>query len=198
MPQKAAMKVSHRSSPLAEQFEFLRGLIASPKGVGAIAPSSAALARAIAAQADPDRPGPVLELGPGTGVVTEALIARGFRADRITAIEYDPEFVRRVRERCPGVNVIQGDAFALDTTLKPEDTGFCAIISGIPLLNWPIERRKALIEGALARVQPGAPLIQFSYGLTPPMPATERFDVRRAAVIWANLPPARVWVYRSR
>lgn len=198
MPQKAAMKVSHRSSPLAEQFEFLRGLIASPKGVGAIAPSSAALARAIAAQADPDKPGPVLELGPGTGVVTEALIARGFRADRITAIEYDPEFVRRVRERCPGVNVIQGDAFALDTTLKPEDTGFCAIISGIPLLNWPVERRKALIEGALARVQPGAPLIQFSYGLTPPMPATERFDVRRAAVIWANLPPARVWVYRSR
>ncbi len=198
MPDKAAAKISTRASPLAEQFDFLRGLIASPKGVGAIAPSSAALARAIALQADPDQPGGVLELGPGTGVVTEALIARGFAANRITAIEYDPEFVRRVRERCPGVNVIEGDAFDLNTTLRSEDTGYCAIISGIPLLNWPQERRQALIEGALKRVKPQAPFIQFSYGLTPPMPATDRFSVRRAAVIWANLPPARVWVYRAR
>ena len=197
MPDKAAAKISPRTNPLAEQFDFLRGLIASPKGVGAIAPSSAALARAIALQADPDQPGGVLELGPGTGVVTEALIARGFAADRITAIEYDPEFVRRVRERCPGVNVIEGDAFDLGTTLKPEDTGYCAIISGIPLLNWPQERREALIEGALKRVRPHGPFIQFSYGLTPPMPATKQFSVRRAAVIWANLPPARVWVYRA-
>ncbi len=198
MPHKAAVKISTRTSPLAEHFEFLRGLIASPKGVGAIAPSSAALARAIALQADPDQPGDVLELGPGTGVVTEALIARGFRPERITAIEYDPEFVRRVRERCPGVHVIEGDAFALDRTLRPEDSGCCAVISGIPLLNWPQERRQALIEAALDRVRPHAPFIQFSYGLTPPMPATDRFEVRRAAVIWANLPPARVWVYRSR
>lgn len=198
MPDKAAVKISTRTSPLAEQFEFLRGLIASPKGVGAIAPSSAALARAIALQADPDQPGEVLELGPGTGVVTEALIARGFEPERITAIEYDPEFVRRVRERCPGVNVIEGDAFALNRTLRPEDTGYCAIISGIPLLNWPPDRRQALIAAALDRVRPHAPFIQFSYGLTPPVPATDRFDVRRAAVIWANLPPARVWVYRAR
>ena len=198
MPHKAAVKITTRTSPLAEQFEFLRGLIASPKGVGAIAPSSAALARAIALQADPDQPGGVLELGPGTGVVTEALIARGFGAGRITAIEYDPEFVRRVRERCPGVNVIEGDAFALNRTLRPEDTGYCAIISGIPLLNWPQERRQALIEGALERVRPHAPFIQFSYGLTPPVPATDGFEVSRAAVIWANLPPARVWVYRTR
>lgn len=184
---------------LSEQFEFLRGLIASPKGVGAIAPSSPALTRAIAEAADPERQGPVLELGPGTGVVTEALIARGFSPERITAIEYDADFVRRVRRRCPGVNVIEGDAFALQETLGPPQAhSFAAVVSGIPLLNWPVAARRGLIEDALQRLQPGAPFIQFSYGLTPPVPSNERFSVRRAAVIWANLPPARVWVYTAR
>ena len=193
--------MSHKAqaSPIAEQWDFLRGLIASPKGVGAITPSSPALARAIAAQVDPARDGPVLELGPGTGVVTEALIRRGVAADRIAAVEFDPDFVERVRERCPGVNVIEGDAFALSETLgKPNGAAFAAVISGIPLLNWPLAARRALIEDALARLQPGAPFVQFSYGLTPPMPATDSFAVKRAAVIWANLPPARVWIYSPR
>lgn len=187
------------SGPMSEHWQFLRGMIASPKGVGAIAPSSPALARAIAAEVDPARPGPVLELGPGTGVVTEALLERGIAPERVTAIEYDRDFVSRVRKRCPGVNVIEGDAFDLETTLNGTGkSGFAAIVSGIPLLNWPMPERQRLIEDALSRLQPGAPFVQFSYGLTPPMPATRTFAVRRAAVVWANLPPARVWVYSPR
>lgn len=191
------MSAKANASPLAEQWDFLRGLIASPKGVGAIAPSSPALAAAIAREVDMARPGPVLELGPGTGVVTEALVKRGIAPERITALEYDPDFVARVRQRCPGVNVVQGDAFNLTDTLGP-DGGFAAVVSGIPLLNWPVSKRRALIEDALGRLQPGAPFVQFSYGLTPPMPATDSFTVRRAAVVWINLPPARVWVYAPR
>jgi len=187
------------ASPIAEHWEFLRGLIASPKGVGAIAPSSPALARAIARQVDPAMPGPVLELGPGTGVVTEALIEHVIAPERITAVEYDSDFVGRVRARCPGVTVIQGDAFNLTETLGTANGhAFAGIVSGIPLLNWPLAARRGLIDDALGRLQPGAPFVQFSYGLTPPMPATDSFTVKRAAVIWANLPPARVWVYRPR
>ena len=104
-----------------------------------------------------------------------------------------------MRARCPGVNVIQGDAFNLTETLgRPPAADYAGIVSGIPLLNWPLPARRALIEDALARLQPGAPYVQFSYGLTPPMPATDSFTVRRAAVVWANLPPARVWVYAPR
>jgi phosphatidylethanolamine/phosphatidyl-N-methylethanolamine N-methyltransferase len=193
------MVIKAQVNPMSEHWEFLRGLIASPKGVGAIAPSSPALARAIARQIDPARPGPVLELGPGTGVVTEALIERGIAPGRITAVEYDTDFVARVRARCPGVNVIQGDAFNLSETLgKPNGEAYAGIISGIPLLNWPVPARRALIDDALARLQPGSVFVQFSYGLTPPMPETNSFTVRRAAVVWANLPPARVWVYAPR
>src|ERR1700761_2460661 len=99
------------SNTAAEHLHFLKGLIARPKNVGAITPSSPALSRAIAQQVDPFVPGPVLELGPGTGVVTEALIERGVAPERITAIEYDPDFVKMVTERCPGVRVLRGDAF---------------------------------------------------------------------------------------
>jgi len=187
------------ANALSEHWEFLRGLIASPKSVGAIAPSSPALARAIAREIDPAAPGAVLELGPGTGVVTEALIERGFAPARITAIEYDPDFAVRVSARCPGVTVIQGDAFNLAQTLgHANGTAFAAVISGLPLLNWPMATRRGLIEGALARLAPGAPFVQFSYGLTPPVPECAEFSVQRTALIWANIPPARVWVYRAR
>lgn len=183
------------SNTAAQHLDFLRGLIARPKNVGAIAPSSPALSRAIAREIDPTVPGPVLELGPGTGVVTEALIERGIAPERITAIEYDPEFAKMVQHRFPKVHVVRGDAFDLTKTLG--DGGpFAGIVSGLPLLNHPIERRRALIEGALGRLKPGAPYVQFSYGTRPPIEPTAGATVRRAAVVWLNLPPARVWVYK--
>jgi phosphatidylethanolamine/phosphatidyl-N-methylethanolamine N-methyltransferase len=180
-----------------EQLQFLKGLIARPKNVGAIAPSSPALAKAIARQIDLSIPGAVLELGPGTGVVTEAIIERGIAPDRITAIEYDPDFTAMVKRRFPNVNVVQGDAFDFIRTLGlKDDDRFAAIISGLPLLNHPPERRQILIESALARLKPGAPYIQFSYGMNPPIAAPAGTTVKRAALILMNLPPARVWVYR--
>ena len=182
----------------SEHLNFIRGLIVRPKNVGAITPSSPALAKAIAAQVDPKRPGPVLELGPGTGVVTEALIERGVAEDRLIAIEYDPDFTKMVRHRFPRARVLRGDAFAfarmLDGTV---DQPYAAIVSGLPLLNFPVEKRRELIEAALDRLQPGAPYVQFSYGTKPSIPGTERYTVKRAALVWKNLPPARVWVYRK-
>jgi phosphatidylethanolamine/phosphatidyl-N-methylethanolamine N-methyltransferase len=159
-----------------EHLHFLKGLIARPKNVGAIAPSSPALSQAIARQVDPTVEGPVLELGPGTGVVTEALIERGIAPERITAVEYDPDFAKMVADRFPKVHVVQGDAFDLKKTLgNGNGETFAAIVSGLPLLNHPVERRRALIEGALAKLKPGAPYVQFSYGFEPPIPAPAGF-----------------------
>jgi phosphatidylethanolamine/phosphatidyl-N-methylethanolamine N-methyltransferase len=190
--------MTRASISIQDQWRFLRGLIERPKNVGAIAPSSPALARAIAAQVDPKADGPVLELGPGTGVITEALIARGIAPKRITAVEYDPEFAEMVRGRFPDVNVIEGDAFELVHTLHREDgdAPFAAVVSGLPLLNFPPHKRAALIDGALSRLKPGAPFVQFSYGLNSPAVPPKDFTVTRAALVWKNLPPARVWVYR--
>ena len=173
--------------------------MARPKSIGAIVPSSRALARAIAAQTDPSRPGPILELGPGTGVITEALLQRGIAAERLTLVEYDTDMAQSLTRRFPGVTVIEGDAFDLGRTLGPRaEQNFSAIVSGLPLLNFPFPRRHSFMEGVCRLLSPGAPFVQFSYGVNPPVAAPPGFGVSRAAMIWANLPPARVWVYRKK
>ena len=183
---------------LADNLRFLRALVARPKNVGAVFPSGPALARAIARQVDPARDGPVLELGPGTGVMSAALLEPGIAPDRLTLVEFDPDFVRHNHARFPGVRVIQGDAFDLDHTLHgTPQLPFSAIISGLPLLNFPVAMRKRLVDGALMRLAPGAPFVQFSDGTKAPVAAPPGSSVTRAAMVWANIPPARVWVYRK-
>lgn len=189
---------SVKSNPLREQLLFLRGLIANPTGVGAIAPSSPALARAVAAQVDPRRDGPVLELGPGTGSMTRELIARGIAPERMVAIEWDRHFAKALADEFPAIRVIRGDAFDLDGNLPRRSGPFAAIISGIPLLNHSLEKRRALVEAAFRHLVPGGPLIQFSYGFHSPVKAPPEISVRLAAFVWKNLPPATVWVYRRR
>ncbi|MGD0144480.1 MAG: rRNA adenine N-6-methyltransferase family protein [Rhizomicrobium sp.] len=184
---------------IADQIRFLGRLIARPSQVGAVAPSSPALARAMAAQIDPSWSGQILELGPGTGVVTAALIARGIAPERIVSIEYDPDFAKLVAQRFPGVRVVPGDAYDLRATLG--DTlraPFAAIVSSLPLLNEAPARRQNLIETAFDLIAPAAPFVQFSYGLHSPVPPSGTVAVTRAALVLLNLPPARVWVYRRK
>jgi phosphatidylethanolamine/phosphatidyl-N-methylethanolamine N-methyltransferase len=190
--------VTAPTDTLTDNLRFLRALIARPKNIGALAPSSRALARAIARQIDPALPGPVLELGPGTGVVTSAILEHGIAPDRLTVIEYDADFAAAIAARFHGVHVIQGDAFDLKRTLGARLTEpFAAIVSGIPLLNFPVPRRLAYMEMLAQQLAPGAPLIQFSYGMHAPVVPPAGHSVHRAALVWANLPPARVWVYRK-
>jgi phosphatidylethanolamine/phosphatidyl-N-methylethanolamine N-methyltransferase len=190
--------VTVKADAISDNLRFLRALIARPQNVGAIAPSSRGLARAIARQIDPARPGPVLELGPGTGVITNALLERGIAPGRLTAVEFDPDLAAALAARFHGVRILEGDAFDLARTLATRDSEpFAGIVSGLPLLNFPMARRRTLIDGALARLAPGAPLVQFSYGMHAPVVPPAGCSVHRAALVWANLPPARVWVYRK-
>jgi phosphatidylethanolamine/phosphatidyl-N-methylethanolamine N-methyltransferase len=184
---------------MADGFRFFRTWLSKPVLTGAISPSGKALARAMARPVDADSRWPVLELGPGTGPVTAALIAHGVAAERIVALEYNPEFCALLVKRFRGLNVVEGDAFDLATSLPPGLAGpYAAVVSSLPLLNSPPEARQALISDALGRVLPGGGLIQFSYGMRPPVAAVDgRFTVERIALVLANLPPARVWLYRS-
>ena len=185
------------TTSLADNFRFLKALINRPKLVGAVIPSSPALARAMARQIDPAA-GPVLEVGPGTGVISEAILERGVTPGRLTLVEYDEELARHLAARFPRVQVIQGDAFDLNRTLRSHgDVPFGAIVSSLPLLNHPMARRLAYMEAVTRRLAPGAPLIQFSYGAHAPVVPPPGFAVVRTAQVWANIPPAKVWVYRK-
>lgn len=139
-----------------------------------------------------DISGNVLELGPGSGVFTAALLKRGLPPHRLTVIEYDETFATALRRQFPAVCVLQGDAFDFKALIG--DMRFSSVVSGLPLLNYPKEKGSALIANALAR---GASFVQFSYGWNAPVPAPKHATVTLAARIWRNLPPAAVWVYSS-
>lgn len=186
-----------RAGGLQEKIQFLRGLMASPAGVSAILPSSRALADALAAPI-PLTDGRILELGPGTGAVTEAIIARGIAPSRVVAVEYDRVFADLLNERFPGLYVLQGDALNLKSVLGTPRESYAAVVSGLPLINFSMRTRRAVIDDALARMKPGAPFIQVSYRGKPAVPPSHDLTVERAAFVWRNVPPGYVWVYRRR
>jgi phosphatidylethanolamine/phosphatidyl-N-methylethanolamine N-methyltransferase len=185
------------TTTLADNFRFLRALIARPKNIGAIMPSSPALADAIARQIDANA-APVLEVGPGTGVITDAILRRGVAAESLTLVEYDEDMARHLAAHYAKARVFQGDAFDLDATLGPVNgSPFAAIVSGVPLLNHAMSRRQDFMAGLVSRLMPGAPLIQFSYGAQAPVVPPPGYTVTRTASVLANIPPAKVWVYRK-
>src|ERR1700720_636080 len=103
--------------PLDDEVRFIRSWIEKPLSIGAVTPSSRVLARAMAAYVDPASKGPVIELGPGTGPVTEALVAQGVDPSRLVLVGFDPTFCRLLQKRYPAATVLQGDAYSLKRLL---------------------------------------------------------------------------------
>jgi phosphatidylethanolamine/phosphatidyl-N-methylethanolamine N-methyltransferase len=182
-----------------DEFRFFRSLIEKPLTVGAVAPSGKALARVMANYVDPAVPGPIVELGPGTGPVTEALVERGIDRARLTLVEYDPEFCRHLRQRFPGVHVVQGDAYNLKHTLASVlNEPAAAFVSGLPLFNKPLKMRLDLLDQAFTLMKADAPFVQFTYNAISPIPRSHgRVRAEASGRVWRNFPPARVWVYRT-
>lgn len=182
---------------MRDQIRFLKSLAERPRMTGAVAPSGPGLAKKMASHVDPAGTLPIVELGPGTGVVTKALIERGVAPARIIAIEYSPDFCRLLEKRFPGVTVIQGDAYDLDRTLGGRAPRVANVVSSLPLVARPIEDRTRLIEAGLARTDGPAPFIQFSYTFKGPVyPVPDTFTASASGWVWMNMPPARVWLYR--
>lgn len=187
---------------LAEKFDdelkFFKGWIDKPKAVGSITPTSAIAARRMASIVNPDSGLPVLELGPGTGVVTRAILALGVKPEKLYSIEYSENFVRHLREQFSEVNIIQGDAFNLDETLGDRrDMVFDSVVSGVPLLNFPTEQRIRYVEDLLNRIPAGRPVMQLTYGpFSPVPPGRGNYTVERYEFILRNIPPTQLWLYR--
>ena len=187
-----------RGIRLDDEVRFIRSWIERPLSTGAVTPSGKILARAMARYVDPRSNGPVVELGPGTGPVTEALVEAGVDPSRLVLVESNPAFCRILRARYPQATLVQGDAYSmrrlLDTLLLQPAA---AVVSGLPLVTKPITMRLRLIRDAFDVMLPGAPFVQFTYSVAAPLPKRfGGFSVEASERIWMNIPPARVWVYR--
>ncbi len=181
-----------------EEIRFFKGMMQGPKTVGSIVPTSSITARKMASVASPHSDLPVLELGPGTGAITKAILAHGVKPEKLVAIEYSTDFYEHLVRLYPGVNFINGDAFDLDRTLGVfKDQTFDSVISGIPLLNFPMQARIALLESLLDRMPAGRPVVQISYGAVSPIVANaDRYSIHHFDFIVRNIPPAQLWIYR--
>lgn len=194
-----------KKSPMADEARFLKSWLDKPLVTGAVSPSSKALAAKMASYVDPSIPGPVIELGPGTGPVTDALLRRGIAEERLVLLEFNPEFCALLARRFPKATIIRGDAYALSASLLAGlgnaaiTAPAAAVMSSLPLFTKPEAQRLGLLRSAFELLVPGAPFIQFTYATVSPMPLRpDWFDATVSPRIWLNLPPACVWVYRDR
>jgi phosphatidylethanolamine/phosphatidyl-N-methylethanolamine N-methyltransferase len=186
---------------LSDSTVFLREWLANPQRTGAVAPSSPMLGAAMARWLPRNPESYVLELGPGTGAVTDALLKYGLREDRLIGIDNNPALANILRKRFPLAQIITGDAWDLDTLLAelPAPVGSVgAVISSLPLLNFPKEQADALARKIRAALEPRGRWVQYTYHILKDRSrGGEEFRLIASKIVWFNLPPARVSVYQK-
>jgi len=180
---------------------FWRECFRRSQQIGAIAPSSKSLAKAMARWLPTDSGSIVLELGPGTGAITQALLERGLSHHRLVAIEKSPKLADLLRERFPAIRVITGDAGELDGLLQKHVRGahgVGVVISSLPLRRFTPEAAELVARKVHAVLRPAGNWVQYSYHLgNKRHKGASYFRLLWSNVVWWNLPPARVSVYQK-
>jgi len=191
-------RIAHRTvNPLAL---FAKEILANPRGMGAACPSSPFLARAMAAPVAPHEEGLVLELGGGTGAVTEALLRRGVAPERLVVLEISHTLAQHLRRRFSRLRIVEGDAAELQRLLGEDYRRITTVVSSLPLRSLPHHKVRAIGAQLAPLLAQGASLIRFTYDLRQ---RSERdlglhpHLIRAGSeIVWRNLPPARVDVFR--
>lgn len=180
----------------ADFVRFFRSWVRNPLRVAAVAPSSASLAQIMTSEIGADT-GQVLELGPGTGVFTRALLSRGVEQSGLTLIEYGPEFIAQLKERFPSARVMQMDAARLACAPTIAGERFGAVVSGLPLLSMSPRKITSILSGAFTLLRPGGAFYQFTYGprCPVPRPILDRLGLKAVRIggTMFNVPPASVY-----
>lgn len=186
-------------SCLKDSSVFLRQWASAPRSIGAIAPSSPMLAASMAALV-PEGPGLIIELGPGTGSVTRALLNRGIAPQDLILVEHSPEFCRSLSCRFPQLTILNGDAARLRELLPPElaRQPVKAVVSSLPLVSLPEESRTAIIAQMRSCIAQHGVIIQYTYALWKPSILQQTGCMRDSSrITLCNLPPARIERFRT-
>lgn len=187
---------------LKDKMVFLKSWIRSPRAVGAIAPSSKSLARAVMRQIDPLHPGWIIELGAGTGAMTEALLEQGVSPLRLLVIERSSDLSDILKGRFPDLKIVTDDAANLKDILERyKVTEVHTIVSSLPLLSLKARVRKAVLAQIADILGTTGIFVQYSYRHTSPISRDQlkryQLSAKRVGFIWFNIPPASVWRYQS-
>lgn len=182
----------------AESALFFRHWLRHPLEIGAFLPSSAAVGRAMAKAVAFDRPGAILELGGGTGAVTESLLEAGCPAERLIVVEREIAMTALLRRRFDKVRVVEGDACAIATILGTLGvTRLAAIVSSLPIKWFPIAGQRAVIMPCLDLAGDGGSFIQLTNAMVSPVAMSAlALSGEEIARVWSQFPPVQIWRYR--
>lgn len=189
--------LSHKNSPKNEKILFLKRVFKNPRGLGAVLPSSKALADFIAQHAKKEEDDFIVEVGAGTGSFTRSLLENGVRPEQLIVVELDTELCTYLKAQFPKVTILQGNALDLETLLPAHLKGHVrSVISGIPLINLSKNEQQKLFASLGQVLHPFGQILQFTYGPISPF-AHRRFGLKakRLGLILKNIPPATVWQY---
>lgn len=178
---------------------FLSLWLQKPLQIAAVTPSGKRLAQVMAALVDFDRPGPVLELGAGTGGLTRGLLEAGCPRERLIAVEREPKLAVALERSFPGIATIVGDATALGGHVARLGVDrLCAVVSSLPIKWFPVAAQRAVVEPCLALLGPGGAFLQMTNAFASPI-AIRPLGIAgaRVAYVWRNLPPAQIWAYST-
>jgi phosphatidylethanolamine/phosphatidyl-N-methylethanolamine N-methyltransferase len=185
---------------IADTALFFGLWLRKPLQIAAICPSGATVAAAMARLVDPARPGPVLELGAGTGSITRGLLAAGWPLERIIAYERESRLVDILRREIRGIRAVVGDATDLERQLHWLGIDrLSAVVSSLPIKWFPREAQCAVLRPCFARLGPDGHFLQLTNAFSSPLPI-EPLGIagREAARVWRNVPPAQIWAYTPR
>jgi phospholipid N-methyltransferase len=191
-----------------EQLHFFGRFLRNPRDIGAVAPSSRVLARAMVDGLELDGAVRVVELGPGMGSFTAAIRERLGPSGRLLAIDVEPTFVASIQRRWPGVDVVCASASTLPELaaargLVPVDH----VISGLPFASLPGPVTRGILQGIEKTLRPGGTFTAFQYVYSYGLPAAIAFrrDMNArmggrmtARLVMRNIPPAFVLRWQRR
>jgi len=173
---------------------FLSEIARAPRQMGTVWPSSPALAEAMARWLPTDSNEPVLELGPGTGIVTEKLLAAGLPEERLIAVEKSERMAGYLQRRFPRAKIFQGDALQLSQLLGGQKVA--GVFSSLPLKVFTPQEADQLTREIECVLLPGHNWVQYSYQIVNGHAPSQAFHATDSEIVWQNLPPAKVSVYQ--
>ena len=182
--------------PANDALSFLMAWTLAPLRLGSVTPAGSSLAALITREIGPET-GPVLELGPGTGPFTRALLERGVSEKDLTLIEEDADFATLLMRRFPAARIFKMDAVGLRYPPLFDGPIVGAAISSLPFRRMSPRRSFAILEGVFDALRPGAALYQYTLGSRCPFDQTllDRLDLEatRLGRTFRNFPPATVY-----
>src|SRR5271157_2493340 len=142
------------------------------------------------------RPGPILELGAGTGSLTRGLIRAGCPPERIIALEREPPLVAVLQREFPAMRVIKGDATRIGEYLAGRVEGLAAVFSSLPIKWFSPEAQYAVVRPCLDLLGPGGRFLQITNAFSSPL-RVDRLGIagREIDRVWLNLLPTQIWSY---